>query len=304
MTCKPPTVTIRLNADRASHDRMDLPGALASWLVPSILLFGIITHRWRSVAEDSTLSNYLRGEPVAVLLLISAVGLWVVPAGWFLLAPLFIFGAVARVAVSTEIREQWRIEWKGRAVLITVLLLGTTLAGFSPVEDPRAPFEWGGPEFTDNPNAMVWPSSAQYTWILTDDGLTIIVVTHLRVPGVLNPLFAAEATLAMIESTGADKERLAQAAEQLPGWFGNDNFVMRTTVEGITHQYGESKLPFVHKRIHLNLAGDVIAGEMATVALGEWGGEVHLLTIIKAGNNGFDSDPYAEELVNQWLAVQ
>ena len=82
--------------------------------------------------------------------------------------------------------------------------------------------------------------------------------------------------------------------------------VKETTATGLTHDYDGKTLPYTLKQIEVD--GIKIA-EMVTVAMGMWGGEVRLLTIIKpidlmSDFLPFESDPYASDYVIPWLDSQ
>ena len=109
-----------------------------------------------------------------------------------------------------------------------------------------------------------------------------------------------------LESSGTDEDRLKQAMEQLEGIGLNaDWFTLETISYGQSYDYGGDTLPYTLK--HVEISGNKIA-EMVTVAVGVWGGEIHLLTIIKPDIPGaeflpFESDPYARQYVEPWLAA-
>ena len=100
---------------------------------------------------------------------------------------------------------------------------------------------------------------------------------------------------------------MKQAIEQLDGiGFRSEWFSLETTASGLKHDYDGQNLPYTLKQIEID--GNKIA-EMVTVAVGMWGGEVRLLTIIKpidlmSDFLPFESDPYASDYVIPWLQNQ
>jgi hypothetical protein len=139
------------------------------------------------------------------------------------------------------------------------------------------------------------------------DGSTIVVVNHVRLPGTLSAIGSASMVLWYLESSGTDEQRLKQAIEQLDGiGFRSEWFSLETTATGLDHDYDGQTLPYTLKQIEVD--GIKIA-EMVTVAMGMWGGEVRLLTIIKpidlmSDFLPFESDPYASDYVIPWLDSQ
>ncbi len=107
-----------------------------------------------------------------------------------------------------------------------------------------------------------------------------------------------------LENSETDEARLKQAMEQLEEiGFNADWFTLETIAYGQSYDYSGGTLPYTLKRVDLD--GRKIA-EMVTVAVGTWGGEIHLLTVIKPNIPGaeflpFESDPYASQYVEPWL---
>ena len=78
---------------------------------------------------------------------------------------------------------------------------------------------------------------------------------------------------------------------------------METIASGQSHDYDGQILPYTLKSVVVN---GIKFAEMVTVAVGTWGGEIHLLTIIKPINFSspflpFETDPYGEEYDLPWL---
>ena len=208
-----------------------------------------------------------------------------------------------RAIASEDSRSMWTTRWQARSAIVVAIVIGVILSGFGGVSKPVGADEWGVPLQTENPDAPAWPASEQHIW---NEGGTILVVNHVRLPGTLSAIGSGSMALWHLESSGTDEERLRQAMEQLEGIGLNaDWFTLETIAYGQTHDYGDETLPYTLKRVEIS--GNKIA-EMVTVAVGSWGGEVHLLTIIKPDIPGseflpFESDPYATQYVEPWLAA-
>ncbi len=198
----------------------------------------------------------------------------------------------------------WPQRWSARSALVVAIVAGVLLSGFGGVSKPTGAAEWGAPLMTENEEAPPWPASEQHIWM---DGSTIVVVNHVRLPGTLSAIGSASMVLWYLESSGTDEQRLKQAIEQLDGiGFRSEWFSLETTATGLTHDYDGQDLPYTLK--HIEIDGNKIA-EMVTVAMGVWGGEVYLLTIIKpidllSDFMPFESDPYASDYVIPWMEAQ
>lgn len=282
---------------------MEVGGVLTAWLLPLFCLLSAIAIEWKWKYPHVHLSDFFRADPFNLGLTICCIAIFVIPLGWLVAIPAGAIGLGIRAIASEDSRAIWPQRWQARSGLVVAIVCGVLLSGFGGVSEPNGASEWGTPLVTENSEAPPWPASEQHIWM---DGSTIVVVNHARLPGTLSAIGSASMILWYLESSGTDEQRLKQAIEQLDGiGFRSEWFSLETTATGLTHEYGERTLPYTLK--HIEIDGNKIA-EMVTVAMGMWGGEVRLLTIIKpidlmSDFLPFESDPYASDYVIPWLGA-
>jgi hypothetical protein len=91
--------------------------------------------------------------------------------------------------------------------------------GFVPVSEPISPSQWGEPLLKENPNAPIFPSGSQYTWVMlpSDGGLNVEIVQSLklRIPHQFSQLASASSSLILADIFNMEQSRLKQAVELL-----------------------------------------------------------------------------------------
>jgi len=283
---------------------MAVGGTLTAWLIPLLCVLSVIAVEWKWKYPHSHIADFFRADPFYPGICLLGMGIVVVPLGWIIALPAGGIGLILRAIASEDAREMWPNRWPARGTVVFAVVIGVILSGYGGVTKPVGAADWGIPLLTENPEAEAWPASEQHIWV---DGSTIIVVNHVRLPGTLSAIGSGSMILWYLESSGTDEERLKLAIEQLEGiGFRSEWFTLDTTASGLSHDYSGQSLPYTLKTVEAE--GTKIA-EMVTVALGMWGGEVRLLTIIKPVNLlseflPFESDPYATQFVEPWLATQ
>ncbi|MDG1524572.1 MAG: hypothetical protein P8Q90_00670 [Candidatus Thalassarchaeaceae archaeon] len=280
---------------------MEVGGALAAWLIPLLCVLGIIGTEWKWKYPQIHIADFFRADPFNQGICLLGIGILLVPLGWWIAIPAGAIGMGIRAIASEDSRLMWKTRWQARSVLVVAIVAGVIISGFGSVSEPIGAAEWGTPLTTENPDAPNWPASEQHIW---NEGAAILVVNHVRLPGTLSAIGSGSMVLWHLENSETDEARLKQAMEQLEEiGFNADWFTLETIAYGQSYDYSGGTLPYTLKRVDLD--GRKIA-EMVTVAVGTWGGEIHLLTVIKPNIPGaeflpFESDPYASQYVEPWL---
>ena len=279
---------------------MEIGGTLTAWAIPLMCVLSAIAIEWKWKYPQTHIIDFFRADPFNVGITLLCAAIILVPLGWWVAIPAGAIGLGIRALASEDSRVMWPNRWQARSAFVVAILLGTLLSGFGGVSTPVGAPEWGIPDSTENPDAANWPASEQYIWV---DGTTILVVNHVRLPGTMSAIGSGSMVLWYLESSGTDDERLKQAMEKLPNPGLADWLTLETIAYGQSHEYDGENLPYTVKDVKLD--GRTIA-EMVTVAVGTWGGEVQLLTIIKPNIptlpfSGLENDPYGEEYVLPWL---
>ena len=283
---------------------MEVGGTLAAWSLPILCVLSAIAIEWKWKYPHVHFSDFFRADLFNLGIMVCGAAIIVVPLGWMIAIPAGAIGMGIRAIASEESRAMWPQRWQARSILVVAIVVGVLLSGFGGVSKPTGAAEWGTPLVTENTDAPPWPASEQHIWM---DGSTILVANHVRIPGTLSAIGSASMVLWYLESSGTDEQRLKQAIEQLDGiGFRSEWFSLETTATGLTHDYNGQDLSYTLKNIEID--GNKIA-EMVSVAMGMWGGEVLLLTIIKpidlmSDFLPFESDPYASDYVIPWLEAQ
>ncbi len=280
---------------------MEVGGALAAWLIPLLCVLGIIGTEWKWKYPQIHITDFFRADPFNQGICLLGIGILLVPLGWWIAIPAGAIGMGIRAIASEDSRLMWKTRWQARSILVVAIVAGVIISGFGGVSEPIGAAEWGTPLTTENPDAPNWPASEQHIW---NEGAAILVVNHVRLPGTLSAIGSGSMVLWHLENSETDEARLKQAMEQLEEiGFNADWFTLETIAYGQSYDYSGGTLPYTLKRVDLD--GRKIA-EMVTVAVGTWGGEIHLLTVIKPNIPGaeflpFESDPYASQYVEPWL---
>jgi len=280
---------------------MEVGGALAAWLIPLLCVLGIIGTEWKWKYPQIHIADFFRADPFNQGICLLGIGILLVPLGWWIAIPAGAIGMGIRAIASEDSRLMWKTRWQARSILVVAIVAGVIISGFGGVSEPIGAAEWGTPLLTENPDAPNWPASEQHIW---NEGAAILVVNHVRLPGTLSAIGSGSMVLWHLENSETDEARLKQAMEQLEEiGFNADWFTLETIAYGQSYDYSGGTLPYTLKRVDLD--GRKIA-EMVTVAVGTWGGEIHLLTVIKPNIPGaeflpFESDPYASQYVEPWL---
>jgi hypothetical protein len=271
------------------------------WTAPLAALFVWQWGVWKQNHPEVAFQDWLRADPHIAGLIGAQALLWVIPFGiWGVFAGFTIFSLAGATYVAEQ-RTEWKQRAKPRALALALLLSIHLIAGYMPTSEPIGAQEWGQPLLTESENSPAWPASAQHTWLLNDG--TIVVVTHMQVPGTLNPWFVGEAVNGFSEVSGAKEARFQESVALMEGWIGEDAFRLQPIHTGVRHDYNGQSLLYTHDEIVLDWFGTRSSGEMITVFRPTWGGEVQMLSVIKAGSGPFVGNPGAQTYALDWLAA-
>lgn len=253
-------------------------------LLISAALFGIVALGlfWRKEELDIS---------AALILPIFIVLLWVIPWGIIALAPLGLLLSVA----SPAARHQWTLHRRRRAVLISTLMAVLLLSSSLPLSPPTAPEEWLLIS-EENPDAMFWPASEQYTWLHEE---MVISVLKVRTPHTLSTIQMAESTLAISLMFDLDDARLRQSLQQIK--INPDTFYLKEINSEDSHRYSGEEYTVLREQIILK-GFTLPIGEVLVVAFPSAGGELTLLSIVRL-NLSVD-DIWEEAVVNDWIESQ
>ena len=280
---------------------MDVGGALTVWLVPLVCVLGIIGIEWKWKYPHFHVADLFKADSFNQGIAILCIAIALVPLGWWIALPAGTIGMGIRAIASEDSRNMWPTRWQARSAIVVAILMGSIFTGFGSVSEPVGAGEWGIPLQTENPDAPNWPASEQHIW---EYDAAILVVNHVRMPGTLSPTGSGSLVLWHLESSGTDEARLKQAIGELPNIGLNaDWFSLETTASGQSHDYDGQILPYTQKNVVVS--GYKVAA-MITVAVGTWGGEIQILTIINLHDSRdeigtFYTDPYGERYVLPWL---
>jgi len=253
-------------------------------LVISAALLGIVALGlyWRKEELDMS---------AALILPISIVLLWVIPWGLIVLAPLGLLLSV----VSPAARQQWTLHRRRRVVLISTLMAALLLSSSLPLSPPTAPEEWLLIS-EENPDAMFWPASEQYTWLHEEMVISVLIV---RTPHTFSTMQMAESTLAIGLMLDLDDARLRQSLQQIK--INPDTFYLKEINSEDSHRYSGEEYAVLREQIILE-GFTLPIGEALVVAFPSAGGELTLLSIVRL-NLSVD-DIWEEAVVNDWIASQ
>ena len=196
-----------------------------------------------------------------------------------------------------------------------ILLAG----GLIPVSEPISPSQWGEPLLKENPNAPIYPSGTQFTWVMlpSDGGLNVEIVQSLklRIPHQFSQIGSASTTLDLAGIFNMEQSRLKQAVELLDEQIvlnlDSNEMNLVEIISADKHKYidttgNEYNLDVrLYELRSLTLSSDADGfkvGEVLCAASGSWGGELDLLVVVRPiSHTGIQQDRYAEGLVSQWI---
>jgi len=260
-------------------------------LLTSVVLGGAIfaSCKWRVEIFDKT---------TLIALSIGVIGLWFVPWGVLILAPLALLISV----LSPAGRLEWKTFRKRRIITAFMLLLILNSSGFYPVNTPVGAPEWGEPIATENPHAPAWPASEQYTWI--HEG-AVIGVLVTRTPHTFSTFGQASSTMSLGVMMGMHDERLHQSIQlmddSIPGFSINaDAFSLAEVSTEGSHNYGDEELTIA--RFDVKREGfETTLARVLVVGFPTSGGELTLLTITRPILSS-QPDVFEEKIVLQFRA--
>ena len=278
---------------------MTLLFTFMTWLAPLGLLIVWQWSLWRQQKPEVQFSDWLRADPYICGLVIAQGLIFIIPLGIWLIMCVFIFSMLISLMISEQQRTEWGQRKTTRAVALFLLISIHVMSGFLPVSEPNSDEIWGAPVIENPENNQFWPASQQEIWLLPDG--TIIIETHMQTPGIINPWFSTTALNEYSQASDAKEIRFQEAASLMDDWVGPNSFTLSPIHEGVVHDYDGQKLLYTHDDVMLDLLGSHPSGEMITVWKPTWGGEMHLLTVIKVGNDPFIGNPGAQSYTVDWL---
>ena len=278
------------------------------------VLFLVVYILQRNKTEEPIEYRIAYGDKGLEMLIASVVLLWLIPWGVLVVLPI----ALALSALSPAGRKSWREFGKIRTYAIISMIVVLLVGGFAPTSSPRSPSDWGEPLFTENPNAPLYPSGQQYTWLMlpTDGGLNVEIIQSLslRTPHQLGKFASASSTLTIADVFDMQQSRMIQAIqlldEQIVFDIDENEMLLSPVKDKKTHTYnaaGEKhELDIrLYELRSLTLSSDpqgIKVGEVFCTAESSWGGELDILIVVRPiGHTGLNTDRYAESLTVQWL---
>ena len=245
------------------------------------VLFSIVYFLKRNETEGKVEYRLAYGDKGLEMLIVSVVMLWVIPWGILVVLPL----ALLLSALSAG-RESWQEFGKIRTYAIISMIIILLVGGFAPTSPPKSPSEWGEPLFTENPNAPLYPSGQQYTWLIlpTDGGLNVEIIQSLslRTPHQLGK-FASSSTLTIADIFDMQQARMVQAIqlldEQIVFDIDENEMLLSPVKDKKTHTYdtGGEKYELdirLYELRSLTLSSDpqgIKVGEVFCAAESSWG---------------------------------
>ena len=287
---------------------------IMSFLMAAVL-FLIVYISQRNETEEQIEYRLAYGDKGLEMLILCVALMWLIPWGVLVVLPV----ALALSALSPAGRKSWQEFGKIRAYAIISMIVVLLIGGFAPVSTPRSPSEWGDPLFTENPNAPLYPSGQQYTWLKlpTDGGLNVEIIQSLslRTPHQLGKFGSASSTLTIADVFDMQQARMVQAIqlldEQIVFDIDENEMLLSPVKDKKTHTYnaGGEKHELdirLYELRSLTLSSDpqgIKVGEVFCAAESSWGGELDILVVVRPiGHTGLNSDRYAESLTVQWLS--
>jgi hypothetical protein len=291
-------------------------------VITTLLLFALVTalilyNKRKTQLEGQDFDrNEIIGEYGIETLIFSILLLWIIPWGLFIVMPLVLLLSLA----SPAGRQSWRQFNKSRIYVALSLCMLLFAGGFVPVSEPISPSQWGEPLLKENPNAPIFPSGSQYTWVMlpSDGGLNVEIVQSLklRIPHQFSQLASASSSLILADIFNMEQSRLKQAVELLDEQIvlnlDSNEMNLVDIISADKHRYIDSLTGEeydldvrLYELRSLTLSSDVDGfkvGEVLCAASGSWGGEMDLLVIVRPiSHTGLEQDRYAENLVTQWI---
>ncbi|MFL2984742.1 MAG: hypothetical protein ACJZ5B_04600 [Candidatus Poseidoniaceae archaeon] len=292
-------------------------------VITTLSLFGLIIgltlyqkKKIESEGQDFDKDNIL-GEYGIETLLISIFLLWIVPWGIIIILPVVLLISL----ISPAGRHSWKQFSRTRIYVVLSLCMILFAGGFIPAPEPISPSEWGEPLLKENPNAPIFPSGNQYTWVMlpSDGGLNVEVVQSmkLRVPHQFSQFGSGSSSLDLADIFNMEQSRLKQAVElldeQIVLSLDSEEMKLVEIIAADKHTYVDSGSGDEYNldvRLYelrsLTLSSDVDGfkvGEVLCAASGTWGGEIDMLVVVRPiSHTGIQQDRFAESLVSQWIS--
>lgn len=292
---------------------------LASVILSSLLvgvLFLIVFLKNSTDENNKMTVREVYGDKALELFLACIALLWILPYGAIAVLPLALLVSV----MSPAGRQAWSAHGKFRTYAITAMIVILLMGGLVPTSTPKSPESWGQPLATENPNAPLYPSGQQYTWLRlpTDGGLNVEIIQSLsiRTPHQYGKFSAASSTFSIADLFNMQESRLDQAIQlldqQIVFDIDEDEMMLETINDKRSHTYDigtESyKLDIrLYELRSLTLTSDpngFKVGEVFCAAESTWSGELNILVVVRpVGHTGLESDRYAEGLTVQWISA-
>lgn len=283
------------------------------------LIIGLTLYQKKKIeseGQDFDKDNIL-GEYGIETLLISIFLLWIVPWGIIIILPVVLLISL----ISPAGRHSWKQFSRTRIYVVLSLCMILFAGGFIPAPEPISPSEWGEPLLKENPNAPIFPSGNQYTWVMlpSDGGLNVEVVQSmkLRVPHQFSQFGSGSSSLDLADIFNMEQSRLKQAVElldeQIVLSLDSEEMKLVEIIAADKHTYVDSGSGDEYNldvRLYelrsLTLSSDVDGfkvGEVLCAASGTWGGEIDMLVVVRPiSHTGIQQDRFAESLVSQWIS--
>ena len=292
-------------------------GGVITTLSLFALIIGLTQYQKKkteSEGQDFDRNNIL-GEYGIETLLICIVLLWVVPWGILIILPIVLLISL----LSPAGRHSWKQFSRARIYVVISLCMILFSGGFIPASQPISPSEWGEPLLKENPNAPIYPSGNQYTWVMlpSDGGLNVEVVQSmkLRVPHQFSQFGVGSSSLDLADIFNMEQSRLKQAVElldeQIVLSLDSDEMNLVEIIAADKHTYVASGDEYnldvrLYELRSLTLSSNVDGfkvGEVLCAASGTWGGEIDMLVVVRPiSHTGIQQDRFAESLVSQWIS--
>ena len=294
-----------------------LAGVVTSVLMLATVALWVTYFRKKASSQDENFDYHqIIGQYGIESSIICIILLWIIPWGIILILPVLFLLSI----LSPAGRKTWKEFTKVRVYFVCSLIVVIFAGGFIPASEPISPDEWGEPLIKENPNAPLYPSGNQYTWVMLpssgDFNVEIVQSLRLRIPYQFSSLGSASSALDLADLFNLEQSRLKQAIElldnEIPLSLDSEEMKLKRIITEQKHTYidsssgKENRLDIALFELRsLTLSSDPdgrVVGEVLCAASDSWGGEVDLVVIVRPiGHPGLEQDRFAESLVSQWI---